>query len=100
MARHATRRESRFRRLAAASRAAQSEERGGIHVRGAFASWPAQRRAPRRGAIRVRVGTPLTFQGVADDREGWDHVAASTRAAVEALAADDAERVSGSSRAP
>ena len=73
------------------------------HVRGAFESWPAQRPAPRRGAIRVRVGAPLTFQGVPDAREGWDLVAAAAHAAVEALAAEDAAPrggVSGSSRAP
>ena len=53
---------------------------------GTAAAWPATAKLPRTGQlIRVAIGPPLRFDEVADDRDGWQHVAAATRAAVEGL---------------
>lgn len=56
------------------------------YLEGAFACWPASRRWPRPGRLRLRIGAPLRFDGVANDREGWKLVAHEAEAAVRALA--------------
>jgi 1-acyl-sn-glycerol-3-phosphate acyltransferase len=55
------------------------------HIEGAFAAWPAVRRFPRPGKLRLRIGAPLHFADVAQDRTGWAEVAARSEAAVRAL---------------
>lgn len=55
------------------------------HLAGAFTCWPATRRAPRPGKLRLRIGAPLRFDAVADDREGWKQVAFAAEQAVRAL---------------
>ena len=49
-------------------------------------AWPATAKLPRTGrSIRAAVGPPLRFDGVDDDRHGWQQVATATEAAVAAL---------------
>jgi 1-acyl-sn-glycerol-3-phosphate acyltransferase len=55
------------------------------HVHGAFAAWPRQARWPRPRSVRVRIGAPLRFGDVADDRFGWSAVVAAAEAAVRSL---------------
>ena len=57
------------------------------HIAGAHAAWPAAAPLPRRRAIAVRIGKPMTFAAVADDKEGWRRIAAAAEAAVRSLAA-------------
>jgi 1-acyl-sn-glycerol-3-phosphate acyltransferase len=57
-------------------------------VEGAFAAWPRQAKWPRRGPVQVRIGAPLRFGAVADDREGWQLVVRQAEQAVANLAAD------------
>ena len=54
-------------------------------LEGAFACWPATRSTPRPGKLRLRIGVPLRFDGVANDREGWKQVALVAEQAVRAL---------------
>lgn len=54
-------------------------------ISGAFDALRPDSNLPRPHRIRVRVGSPLTFSNVADDRDGWTRVAAQTQAAVESL---------------
>lgn len=56
------------------------------HLEGTFAAWPRQARLPRLRPIAVRIGAPLCFADVADERDGWAAVAARAEAAVRALA--------------
>ena len=49
---------------------------------GAFEAWPATRRCPKPGRVRLRVGEPLRFQGEANDADGWSRVAAALEEAV------------------
>lgn len=53
---------------------------------GAFAAWPAHRRLPRPGRLRLMIGPSLTFDAVPASREGWEEVARRCEAAVRALA--------------
>lgn len=55
------------------------------HLEGAFAAWPAGRRLPRPGKLRLRIGAPLSFAETAQDRAGWAEIAARCEAAVRAL---------------
>ena len=56
------------------------------HLAGTFAALPPHRKIPRRAHIRLRIGKPLDFAGVPNEREGWDHIAATLETAVKALA--------------
>ena len=56
-------------------------------IEGAYAAWPATRRLPRPGRLRLHVGAPLRFDAVAADRAGLAVVAGQCEAAVRALAA-------------
>jgi 1-acyl-sn-glycerol-3-phosphate acyltransferase len=58
------------------------------HLGGCFEALAPGRRCPRPRRIRVRVGEPLTFAAVANDRAGWVHVAAAAEERVRALATD------------
>ncbi|MDB5413088.1 MAG: 1-acyl-sn-glycerol-3-phosphate acyltransferase [Rubritepida sp.] len=55
------------------------------HVSGAFEAWPAARRFPRPGRVRVRIGPALDFSAVANDRAGGLSLAQACQKAVEDL---------------
>ena len=57
-------------------------------LEGAFAAWPATRRLPRPGKLRLRIGAPLQFPEATDDRAGWTMVATRCEAAVRGLGED------------
>ena len=54
-------------------------------LHGAHACWPAHRRFPRPGRLRLVIGNPLRFDAVANDRDGWLHVAQIAEEAVRAI---------------
>jgi 1-acyl-sn-glycerol-3-phosphate acyltransferase len=56
------------------------------HLEGTFLALPPDRRFPRRASIRLRIGKPLDFHEVANDRDGWDRIATELEAAVRSLA--------------
>jgi 1-acyl-sn-glycerol-3-phosphate acyltransferase len=55
------------------------------HLAGTFAALPPHRRVPTRAAIRLRIGQPLSFDGVANTREGWEEIARKLEGAVREL---------------
>lgn len=55
-------------------------------LEGCFEALLPGRRWPRPRRLRLRVGEPLTFADVPNDRAGWLHVAAETERRVNALA--------------
>jgi len=55
------------------------------HLSGTFQALPPHRHWPRFVRITLRVGEPLTFPHVRNDRAGWDEVARVTEAAVRRL---------------
>jgi 1-acyl-sn-glycerol-3-phosphate acyltransferase len=57
------------------------------HLDGCFDALPAERRWPRPCRIRVRIGKPLDFSAVANEREGWEQLMQTVEAAVRSLAA-------------
>jgi 1-acyl-sn-glycerol-3-phosphate acyltransferase len=59
-------------------------------ITGAFEAWPADRKRPRGGRVSVRIGPPLVFGDVANERAGWEAIAARLQAAVERLAENPA----------
>jgi 1-acyl-sn-glycerol-3-phosphate acyltransferase len=66
------------------------------HLGGTFAALRPDTRWPKLGApITLQVGEPLVFQGVANNRRGWEEIAQSTRMAVEELARANHGRVRG-----
>lgn len=60
------------------------------HLDGCFQALPPDRRWPRPLAIRLRIGKPLTFESVTNNREGWLHVATATEEQVRSLASEPA----------
>ncbi len=56
------------------------------HLAGAHAAWPATRRLPRPGKLRLAIGPALRFDAVGNDVKGWRAVASAAEAAVRALA--------------
>ena len=54
-------------------------------ITGAFEAWPADRKRPRGGRVTVRIGEPLRFDDLANDRAGWEAVASRLHTAVEVL---------------
>jgi 1-acyl-sn-glycerol-3-phosphate acyltransferase len=56
-------------------------------IAGAFEALPADRFVPRPLKLTLRVGPAMVFQAVANDRDGWMHVARSAQQAVRSLAA-------------
>ncbi|HEY4253754.1 MAG TPA: lysophospholipid acyltransferase family protein [Roseomonas sp.] len=56
------------------------------HLDGAFDAWPARRRMPRPGPLRLAIGAPILFQDQENTRAGWDAVATRCEAAVRSLA--------------
>ncbi|HVM80936.1 MAG TPA: lysophospholipid acyltransferase family protein [Stellaceae bacterium] len=59
------------------------------YLEGAFAALPPHRRWPRPTRLKLRIGPPLAFGDLANDRGGWAGVAARCETAVRALALDD-----------
>lgn len=55
------------------------------HLTGCFESLPAGRKLARPRKIRMRVGEPLRFAEVANDREGWQRIASDVEAGIRAL---------------
>ena len=55
------------------------------HLAGTFEAMPPGRRWPRRVPVTVRIGRPLHFGDVPDDRRGWDVVAARAEDEVRAM---------------
>jgi 1-acyl-sn-glycerol-3-phosphate acyltransferase len=55
------------------------------HLEGAFGAFPPHARAPRPAKVRLRIGKPLFFKDVKNDREGWVRIAMESGAAVRAL---------------
>jgi 1-acyl-sn-glycerol-3-phosphate acyltransferase len=52
---------------------------------GTFEALPPSRRWPRPGKIRVRLGLPLVFPQVANERRGWNDIAQQVEAAVKSM---------------
>lgn len=52
---------------------------------GTFEAMGPGRRWPRPGAIRLRIGRPITFADAANDRGGWDGIAERVESAVTGL---------------
>jgi 1-acyl-sn-glycerol-3-phosphate acyltransferase len=55
------------------------------HVTGTFASLPAGSRIPRPRRITIRVGAPVRFAEVKNDRDGWDIVVRGVEARIKEL---------------
>ena len=55
------------------------------YLSGTFEALPPGRIIPRPTPIVVRVGKPLTFSAVADERAGWQQIAADLQEAVSKL---------------
>ena len=55
------------------------------YIDGAFHAFPAAAKLPRPVPISLRVGPPLTFADVPNERAGWKDIAARLEAAVAAL---------------
>lgn len=60
------------------------------YLDGCFQALTADQRWPRPRPICLRVGAPLTFAEVANNREGWLRVASATEERVKALASGTA----------
>jgi 1-acyl-sn-glycerol-3-phosphate acyltransferase len=56
------------------------------HLDGTFEVLPPHRTWPRPGRIVVRIGQPLTFASVVNERRGWQEIAQATEGAVRRLA--------------
>jgi 1-acyl-sn-glycerol-3-phosphate acyltransferase len=56
------------------------------YLEGCHQALPAKQRWPRPRRIRLRIGEPLTFESVADNRKGWVQIAAAMQERVKALA--------------
>ena len=58
------------------------------YLEGAHACWPATRRLPRPGKLRLVIGPPRRFDRVPNDRRGWKQVALEAEQAVHKLSKD------------
>jgi len=58
------------------------------HLDGAFAALPPHRHWPRPARIRLRMGPPKAYPGVANDREGWRMIAQDLESAIHGLKTD------------
>ena len=54
-------------------------------LHGAHACWPAARRLPRPGKLRLVIGAPLRFDSVPSTKRGWMQVALEAEQAVRSL---------------
>lgn len=57
-------------------------------VTGTFAAMPPKRRFPKPYPIQVKIGPPLRFDSICNDRRGWDEIAIQTETAVKSLDAE------------
>jgi len=55
------------------------------YLEGAYACWPASRRYPRPGKLRLTIGAPLEFSAIANDKAGWMEIARQCEQAVRGL---------------
>lgn len=55
------------------------------YLEGAYACWPASRRSPRPGKLRLTIGQPLDFSAVPNDKAGWMEIARQCEQAVRGL---------------
>jgi 1-acyl-sn-glycerol-3-phosphate acyltransferase len=55
------------------------------YLHGAHAACPADRKLPLPLPLRLRIGAPLNFAGVKNERAGWQEIAAQLESAVIAL---------------
>ena len=55
------------------------------YIDGAFQAFPPQAKLPRPAALTVRIGPPLDFAALANDKRAWAEIAAETEAAVRRL---------------
>ena len=55
------------------------------YLDGCRQAWTPGQRIPRPRRVRLRIGEPITFADVANNREGWVHIAAATQERVKAL---------------
>ncbi len=55
------------------------------YIDGAFDAFPAQAKWPRPAPVTVRIGLPLVFAELANDKRAWAEIAARTEAAVREL---------------
>ena len=55
------------------------------YLHGAFAACPPDRKLPRPLPLHLRIGAPLQFADVANERAGWQEIATRLEAAVGAL---------------
>lgn len=55
------------------------------YLEGCFEALGPGQTWPRRRRIHLRVGAPLEFSAVANDRDGWTHIAKETEAHVQRL---------------
>jgi 1-acyl-sn-glycerol-3-phosphate acyltransferase len=55
------------------------------HIDGAFESLPPGRWAPVPRSITLRIGAPLRFDSVENDRLGWEQIAGTLRSAIEQI---------------
>ena len=56
------------------------------HLAGTFRAFPPPARLPRPRKVRLRIGRPLVFDTVPNDRAGWEHVVSEVEARVRRLA--------------
>ncbi len=52
---------------------------------GAARAWPADSRWPRPRKVHLKIGRPLSFESLANDRAGWEHVSREAEDAVRRL---------------
>src|SRR5207248_2431417 len=55
------------------------------YLDGPFEAFPAGRRLPRWHKVRLTIGKPRVFKGVANDRAGWDQITQEVEAEVRRL---------------
>jgi 1-acyl-sn-glycerol-3-phosphate acyltransferase len=56
------------------------------YLSGSHEAWPAHSKLPKPRRISVHVGEPVSFEATADERGGWESIAAELERRVRALA--------------
>jgi 1-acyl-sn-glycerol-3-phosphate acyltransferase len=51
-------------------------------ITGAFAALPPHRHFPRPAKIRLKIGSPITFSDMSNDRPAWQSIAETAEATV------------------
>ena len=57
------------------------------YLDGAHAAFPPDHRWPRPGKVVLKIGEPLDFSGMSNDKEGWKRTSALLEARVRQLGA-------------